>query len=142
MRVHGLWQIRTTPSRVVVIKAWDHWNVEAAQRYSEQIHNAADGLGGKPWATFIDLLDWGLAIPEAEHVFQDLNRWGIEHGCIRVAQVTGHKALIEYQRRRVAIDTPTGFKTVILDDVSEAAAWLSSEGFALSLEEVQLSRPE
>jgi hypothetical protein len=141
MHVHGEWRIKTTPSRVLIFKVWDCWNEQAARRFALDVKATAAPWLGDRWAVFADQLDWGLAVPGAEPILQELNQWGVSNGCTRVAQITGHRTLTEYQRKRVIVSTPDGFETRILDSLEDGADWLSREGFALTIDDVLLERP-
>ena len=141
MDIHGLWRITTTRSRVLIFKAWDCWNEEAANQFAAEVHEAVSPFLGHRWAVFADLLSWGLAVPEVEPVMQELNVWGVSRGACRVVEVTGHHTLTEYQRKRIIIDTPPGFEVLVCDSIDEGLEWMNAQEFALTAEQVHLEQP-
>jgi hypothetical protein len=141
MDIHGRWRVATTPSRVLVFKAWDCWNEEAANQFAAEVRQAAKPFLGQRWAVFADLLCWGLAVPEVEPIMQELNTWGVSQGACRVVEVTGHHTLTEYQRKRIVIDTPPGFDVLVCDSIEEGVVWMNAKGFPLTAEQVQLEQP-
>ena len=127
-RAHGWFSI-TVDNRVVIIRAFDGWNLEAAKHYSAEMEKTAQAMTGAPWAILSDLTHWALSTPEVGEEIAamavKLDALGRTHNAI-VARDHGLRQAIVAQAIRTRTQNPV---LEFFDDEATALAWLRDCGF-------------
>ncbi len=128
MKEHGSHSIERQDG-ILVIRAYDGWNVEASEALVQEILVFAKKFQGKPWAILVDLREWGLSTPESvamgPEVIASLDRAGRTH----TAMIVDEKTLARLIAESAFASQPRKSAIKFFERESAAREWFAECGF-------------
>jgi len=128
MQEHGSFEVKLV-GQVLVIKAYDTWNVETVLRLCDECKSLTSQIIDEPWAAIIDLSCWELGTPEIWEPISKLDAWINENNYKYEAVIINsilQKILLE-RSHEVLSNAETRF----CKDINEAFSWLSDAGIKI-----------
>ena len=128
---HGKFTI-WTQGDIIFAELIGSWNEESALHFEREFKKIASTMP-KRWAHLSYLDDWELCVPEMIGIIERLATWSIENGLVRVANIYRYSA-IKTQILNQMLATKLGhFERAVFDNDLDGTAWLSNEGFPISV---------
>lgn len=67
---------------ILICRVSEHWTLDWAQRYIDEIKKIALGFEGRPWCRVINMQNFRLATQDVIVHMKSFGYWSLSHGCL------------------------------------------------------------
>jgi hypothetical protein len=128
---HGSFELQLD-GNILVAKLVGGWNIEAAQKFSDNFKAAARPLTHADWGHLVFLDDWDTGIPGVAEIILALVNWCVVNRLKCAAHVYTPSAFKQYYVDSVVEERPGEFSRKLFDNKQRALEWLAEKGFHLN----------
>ena len=126
MQEHGSFELSLC-GQILIIKAYDSWNVETATRFAVEYKKLALQICDRPWVELVDLSQWFLGTPEIWSQVDSVNEWSNQNNK-QYEAVIYCLSLQEALLKRSEISL-SNVESAFFKNEKDARAWLFEKGF-------------
>ena len=83
----------------------------------------------EPWASVMDLTEWGLHTPEAEENLIKFQHWAYKNGQRAEVCITAGNQFKESVRKKMYADQKLEVEHIFVDNMDEGRKWLLDNGY-------------